>query len=261
MFDTYFEAFLADNPIGKEIHYRIRYQVYCLETGWEDAKAFPDGLERDSYDDHSVHFIVRARATGDWIAAMRLVVAPLDQLPLTRLVSLDKNVLKNLMSTEPGGKPGLSAEISRLCVVSQYRRRAYERNTPYQVPWNPDEDSSPLLPTSPNERRKAPWLKLGLIRAARDYSEENGIQYWFFLIADPLARILDSLGMGLQLIGPPVEHRGIRRPYLRDLKWGYRDIPAKSRELFEMLSHSTHFRLFSELKRGEYKLPARTLAA
>ena len=254
MFDTYFEAFLADNPIGKEIHYRIRYQVYCSETGWENPLAFPDQMEKDSFEDHAAHFIVRTRATGDWIAAMRLVVGPLDQLPVSHFATIDEKLLASFMSGTPVEDQKHSVEVSRLCVVSQYRRRAHERNTPFQVPWNP-EDSSPLVPTSPTERRRAPWLMLGMFRAAVDYSAENGIRFWFFLIADSLARILQSLGIELQLIGPGTEHRGIRRPYVRALKQGATTIERKSHDVFESLTQGAHFRLFSELKKDEYKMP------
>jgi N-acyl amino acid synthase of PEP-CTERM/exosortase system len=254
MFDTYFEAFLADNPIGKEIHYRIRYQVYCSETGWENAQAFPDQMEKDSFEDRSAHFIIRSRATGDWIAATRLVLGSLDELPLSKVAKIDEGLLTTFMSgTEPADRKH-AAEVSRLCVVSQYRRRAHERNTPFQVPWNP-EDSSPLMLASPTERRRAPWLMLGMFRAAVDYSAENGIRFWYFLIADSLARILQSLGIELQQIGPGAEHRGIRRPYVRALKQGATTIERKSHDVFESLTQGAHFRHFSELKKDEYKMP------
>lgn len=255
MFDKYFEIFLADNEAGRNIHYRLRYQVYCIETGYENPFAYPDRHEKDVYDARSAHFIVRSRTTGDWIAAMRLVVAPPDELPHRKVATIDNQSLNNFMMKATGEISGLCTEISRLCVVSQYRRRAHEKHIPYQVPWDPAQDPSSLHMSSPTDRRRAPWLKLGLIRAARDFSEEHDIRYWFFLIADPLARILESLGVGLQLIGPPINYRGLRRPYLRDLMWGYGDIPIKSQELFEMLNESNRYRLFSELEREDYKTP------
>ncbi len=255
MFDKYFEIFLADNEAGRDIHYRLRYQVYCMETGYENPFAYPDRREKDLYDARSAHFIVRSRATGDWIAAMRLVVASADELPHRRVATIDNQLLNSFMLKATGETSGLCSEISRLCVVSQYRRRMHEQHTPYQVPWDPARESTSVGKSSSVDRRKAPWLKLGLIRAARDFSEENNIRYWFFLIADPLARILESLGVGLQLIGPPIDYRGLRRPYLRDLKWGYGDIPMKSREFFQMLNESNRYRLFSELGREDYKTP------
>ncbi len=36
MFDDHFEVFLADTRESKEIHYSIRYQVYCEEMGFEN---------------------------------------------------------------------------------------------------------------------------------------------------------------------------------------------------------------------------------
>ena len=44
--------------------YRLRYQVYCLERGFEDAHANPGGRERDKFDDHSVHRLLVHAETG-----------------------------------------------------------------------------------------------------------------------------------------------------------------------------------------------------
>ena len=63
-FDSNFEVFLADTLEGKQIHYNLRYQVYCDEMGFEDKDSFPDKMESDEWDDNSVHFIVRHRASG-----------------------------------------------------------------------------------------------------------------------------------------------------------------------------------------------------
>jgi len=50
VFDRHFEAFLADTEPARQTHYRLRYQVYCRDTGWEDAARFPDQMERDEHD-------------------------------------------------------------------------------------------------------------------------------------------------------------------------------------------------------------------
>jgi hypothetical protein len=40
-----FEVILADDQWSRHIHHQLRYQVFCLETGYEDPAQFPDGEE------------------------------------------------------------------------------------------------------------------------------------------------------------------------------------------------------------------------
>lgn len=80
--------------------YKIRYQVYCLETGYENPFAYPQKMERDNFDVRSIHFIVRSRATGDWIAAMRLVLGPLGNLPIKQFATIEpERLLKRIGAT------------------------------------------------------------------------------------------------------------------------------------------------------------------
>lgn len=251
MYNKYFEVFVADNTEGKEINYGVRYLVYCLETGYEEAAIFPDKKEIDEFDDRSVHFIVRARATGDWIAAMRLVIGSIDQLPISKFTTIDPEQLLQHTGANSLHDFGLCAEVSRLCVVSQYRRRVHERNVPHQIPWDPNQDTD----AGSQERRKAPWLMLGLLHSARIYSEEQNIPYWFFLAANSLARIIKGLGMKLDQTGYPCEHRGVRYPYVANMPGNFDQLRLKFPDLAETLSKEPHYRLFSELTRDDYKLP------
>ena len=252
MYNKYFEVFLADNHEGRVVNYRIRYQVYCLETRYENPSAYPEKKESDRFDQSSVHFVVRARATGDWIAAMRLVVGSLDRLPIGEFAEIDNELLLKHTGARSLTDFDVCAEVSRLCVVAQYRRRAHERNVPHQVPWNPDDDSDE---TANQERRKAPWLMLALLHAARNYSEEKNIPYWFFLTPHSLARIIKGLGMKLEQTGPGCDHRGIRYPYVANMPHNFDQLRLKNPELAATLSKEPHYRLFSELTRNEYKLP------
>jgi N-acyl amino acid synthase of PEP-CTERM/exosortase system len=256
MFDNYFEVFLADCPEGKEINYRTRYQVYCLETGYEDPLRFPNERETDEFDAHAAHFIVRARATGDWIAALRLVLGPLGKLPISRLATIDKDLLVRLQGANSAEDFAVSAEISRMCVVAQYRRRPLERHTPYQIPWDADDESSDKDKPVADERRKAPWLMLALLYAARDYSVQNGINHWFFLAARSLARIFKGLGMQLEQTGPGSEYRGIRFPHVIKIPSGFDNFELKYPKLAETIPTGIRYKRFSELEKHDYKIPA-----
>ena len=119
MFDSHFEVLLADTPSSIRINYRIRHQVYCLETGYENPDIHRDGLESDAHDKNAVHFMVRHKATGKYVAAMRLIIGRLDDLPLTRHSQVQRDLIE--LPTASG------AEVSRLCVIDEFRRRSPER--------------------------------------------------------------------------------------------------------------------------------------
>ena len=91
-FDTNFEVFLADTPGSREIHFNLRYQVYCEEMGFEDKDRFPDQMESDEWDDCAVHFLVRHRYTGQWLAAMRLVYHKDSAFPFEEKSRLDEKI-------------------------------------------------------------------------------------------------------------------------------------------------------------------------
>jgi N-acyl amino acid synthase of PEP-CTERM/exosortase system len=77
MFDERYEVVVACTHVTRRIHHQIRYQVYCVEQGYEDPAQYPDQEEHDAWDEHAVHFLVRERSSGEWIGAMRLI-RPLD---------------------------------------------------------------------------------------------------------------------------------------------------------------------------------------
>jgi len=230
-----YDFYLADNDAGRRIHYKLRYQVYCLREKFEDPSSHPSFLEQDQYDDISAHFIVRSRATGEWLGAMRLIIAPVQKLPVSRISSMD---LKNFP-----GIPGKGvAEASRLCTL---------------IPTSPRSNSAPDTKKARNRHAgphhlishalQTSWITVGLISAVRQYSLAHEILYCFFLISDPLARMLRRLGMEIDPVGSPCFHRGWRRPYMHNFKTGYQTMRARSPELYKVFCRRTAYARYSEV--------------
>ena len=105
MFDTHFDVLLCDTTESRDWHYELRYDVYCIDRAYENASAFPDKRERDNHDAESVHFLVRNRTNGQFVASMRLVVGEPSELPFWHHCQLDK--------PKEHAALGKSAEISR----------------------------------------------------------------------------------------------------------------------------------------------------
>jgi N-acyl amino acid synthase of PEP-CTERM/exosortase system len=237
MLEQEYDFYLADTDAGKSIHYNLRYQVYCLREKFEDSARYPNSLEQDEYDDTSAHFIVRSRITGEWLGAMRLVIAPVQKLPVSKFSSVDS---ANFAAVEWRKV----AEASRLCTLLPTRPRAEFTTSATKTPKGPANSShSQALQTS--------WIAVGLIRSARQYCLKHEIIHCFFLISDPLARMLRRLGMEIEPVGSPCQHRGWRRPYIHNVKTGYQAMTTRSPELYKTFCRPTAYARFSELENTE----------
>jgi N-acyl amino acid synthase of PEP-CTERM/exosortase system len=226
LFDDRFEIFVADTNLSKSIHYNLRYRVYCLNKGFENPGAFPDQQETDDYDKNAVHFIVRHRESGTWVGAMRLVIDVPAQLPLSRLTEIDTNSFKFLTDA-------LVAEASRLCI--SLPTEIFTVNQKY----NSTDLYETLHPSS---------ISMGLIRAAREYCLSHNIRFSFFLITSQLARILQRVGMEISVVGPAVQHRGLRCPYIHDFIEGYKSMREKSPLVYKMFQTSPAYKCYSKTR-------------
>jgi N-acyl amino acid synthase of PEP-CTERM/exosortase system len=215
MFDNHFEVVLADTEWAKNIHYNLRYRVYCLERGYEDPQAYPDLRERDRYDDISTHFVIRSFESHEWLAALRLITVPFDSLPINRVSEIYNHQLPEFSKSEV-------AELSRLCAVTPKEKLTF------------------------GSASTTSWISMAFMRAARSYALEHNIRYFFVLIADSLARILNRAGIEFTPVGPISNYRGKRRPYIHDVQLGYRYMPVKTPEIHKMFCHAPAYRLASE---------------
>lgn len=238
LFDEKFEVFLADTEAARRIHYGIRYQVYCRETGFEDAGQFPDRLERDHWDPCAVPFLVRHRWSGQWIATMRLILGGDQSLPVEGMCRIENAKVLRL----PGQR---KAELSRLCMVKEFRRRGEEPKHPFEIEGVGGKDV-PAIQANRRERRREPEILLGLLRAGFRFSETAGLDYWVILITPALARMLQRINTSIERIGPSCAHRGQRFPYVTQLAREERQISEIDPEVADMLGRGPAYLRFSQ---------------
>ena len=84
-----YEVVLANTAESKKIHFNLRYQIYCIEKGFEEAKQFPDELEKDEYDDRAVHFLIKHKADQQWVGTFRLIIDKFHDLPISQHAQID----------------------------------------------------------------------------------------------------------------------------------------------------------------------------
>ena len=200
-FRKYFQAIPALDEDLRRSAYRIRHAVYCEELGYEPVRE--DGLETDEFDARSVHCLLRT-LSGDFVGCVRLVLTDAanrsSPLPFERLcaTALDRTIVDPARLDR-----SKIAEVSRLAVVSRYRRRRGEQKVPVAI--NESDFGTP-------ERPRFPYLALGLYLGMLAQARHHGVETLFMLTDRRLAKQLSRLGASMRTIGTPIQHRGERYP-------------------------------------------------
>lgn len=227
MFDDVYEVVLADCPAAQAIHRKVRYQVYCVERGYEDPAHFPAGEESDPWDDDAVQFVVRERVSGSCVGAIRLILPRAVDFPIETLGCLSTSASAGLRRRELG-------ELSRICVVRSRQASMGERALATGIGRVPAAREFEVL--------------VGLVRAVTVYGLQRGIERCYVLITDSFARLLRRLGLVLEPAGRPVDHRGARAPYLYMLRDSVRSASSRSAALGEFFARdSLAYRRSSEI--------------
>lgn len=214
-------------PCNDEVLFRtvqeLRYQVYCEECGFLEPEDCPGGRESDEHDVNSSHFV--ALNQQNTLAGYVRLVLPdaIQTFPFqTHCVTLLDGV-----TLPPAAR---SAEISRLMVRKDYRRRHGERPPSGAA----IEEAEPAYPHE--MRNHSPQILLCLYRAMYAYSLQNGIRYWYAAMERSLARILTRMNFGFQQIGPATDYYGPVAPYVADLRVLEHQLSQKNPELLAWMS-------------------------
>jgi hypothetical protein len=97
----------AASPIDEEAAYRLRFDT-VVEEGWATTADFPDGLERDEFDERAVH--VLGRHSDRLVAVARLVFPqPGQPLPTEREFDLTMEPVDGVV------------DVGRAIIVKDYR--------------------------------------------------------------------------------------------------------------------------------------------
>lgn len=228
-FERYFEVVPAVAPELVDSVYRIRYEVYCRELHYEREDAFPDGREMGPDDAHSIHCLLRHRPSGTFAGCVRLVMNdPADlqsRLPFERycLHSLQRDIIdpEKLRRDSFG-------EISRLAVVSRFRRRTGEQGTAHAV-------AEDLPNPSRDERRVFPHIALGLYLAAAAMGLRAGLDAVFVMMEPRLARHLRRYGIVFTQAGDVINYHGQRGPFFITRESLYSNLEPDVRDLLDLI--------------------------
>ena len=202
-FKKYFNICTAstDSLLGDVFH--IRHEVYCESLKFEAVRA--DQRETDHCDAHSVHCLLRkVDEPFEPVGCTRLVLTnpeqPDELLPFEKTCGalLDRSIVDPSRLAR-----GRIAEISRLAVRGQYRRRKGEEHEHATI--NGSDFSTGAQP-------RFPYIPTSLLLGAVALAERQQIETVFVLTEPRLAAHFAKLGVEVIQIGAPISHRGTRIP-------------------------------------------------
>jgi len=239
MFNDYFEIFLADTEESKNIHYSIRYQVYCEELGYENKGDFPDQMEFDDDDTRSVHFIIRNKQTKQWVGTVRLINKQDNLLPIEQNGSMNQEIHTNDLFG--------AVELSRLCLIKDVRRNK-DIDPPHGIIASDASKAEKSAGDVPSQNKLNRLIIWGLFHAVAEYCQVNKKQYCYFMTTRILAKVLKVGRLKIIKIGEGIDHKGQRFPFKLDA------IRAYHSDIWQ--SQFNSFQLFSESKNCQYSSAA-----
>ena len=224
-FQTYFQVVPAVTDALVMEAQKIRHDVYCRELGWETVR--DDGLEKDAFDDHSLHCLLRSRTREKYIGCIRLVLPTDSGNGLSLPFQETCRGLLDVGHPDPRVMGDLQvAEVSRLAISADYRRRRNEKGRPVSFG---DRQSVK------EERRKFPYIPVALYLGMLEMASRKDIKTLYILTEPLLAKHFSRLGGKLQPVGQGVEHRGLRVPYIMDVEEVLREARLMMRPLIRTI--------------------------
>jgi len=188
--------------------YRLRYEVYALEFGFENPDDFPDKLEKDIYDQYSVHFIA-LNEDDDIIGTVRMILNSEKGFPVEHA--------SEITDFEDRPSPDKITEVSRLAVSKRLRRRPEDGMHGVESYITQAQGGVSDIPRqkadAEKEKRQRPVIVLGLYRAVYHKCKELGITHMYMITEDKLFHALYKFGFIFKKVGKSVEYHGKRTPY------------------------------------------------
>ena len=209
--------------------FRLRYEVYALEFGFENPDDFPDKFEKDEYDQYSVHFAA-LNEDGDVIGTIRMILDSPKGFPMEHAADVTG------FSDKP--EPQCIAEISRLAVSKNLRRRPEDgmHGVESYIPQAQGGVSDvKTVDQSVQEKRKRPVIVLGLYRAVYRKCKEMGISHMVMISEAKLYHALYRFGFVFSPVGEAVEYHGKRIPYATSWDRIERHMKEKHPDLLKFL--------------------------
>lgn len=231
IYNQYFYYRIARAAEEVEAAHRLRYQVYCEETGYLCKEDNPDGLEIDEHDSHSIQSVLYYRPLNLAAGTVR-VVLPVKDVPYcnqpARMAAPALDQLPDRILPKKS-----TGEISRFAIHSSFRKR--QDDGLYASVYDVRLGNDP--------RRVLPHMTLGLMTSIFEITLEAKLTHLCAIIDPALLRLLRMLGLRFEAVGPLVEFHGPRQPVFASCKQLIDGVKEGFPEIYNVISGNGRFHL------------------
>ncbi|MGR9087366.1 MAG: PEP-CTERM/exosortase system-associated acyltransferase [Gammaproteobacteria bacterium] len=223
----YFYTIKASTPELQRMAYHLRYQVYYEEQNMISPQDVDNRTEFDQWDRHSIHCLQFHKPSNQPIGNVRLI--PLNT-GNPHILPIEEHYIKSFdfhdtpVSNLRQGKVG---EVSRMAILSSFRRRTADQNYSPFIDDNPYGKGVKRFPIN--------YIPMCLAFTAIILLMEARLDYGAALMEPRLARLLIRFGIELQQIGEPIDYFGLRAPYLIFPEHTYQGLPSNYKALFDLI--------------------------
>ena len=204
-FYEYFSIGIANTSNLKKAVYKLRYDVYNRELGYE--KNCPIDNEQDDFDTYSTHAIIQHKASGLYAGCVRLVtppkINPKAKLPFE--IHCSKSFDPRKLELLKEGDNVKVGEVSRLTVLSNFRLRKSDSKTPDGI-----STEYRSLETSKEGMRYFPFIAIALFFAGASMLKHKNNKYGFVMMEERLARLLRHSEINFIQLGETLDYHGQR---------------------------------------------------
>ncbi len=230
-FEEFFQIQRADSSAVLNDIYRIRYGVYCKEFGYDLPSH--QGLERDEFDRYSSHCLLSHKQTGEKVGCIRVISLPetVSSMELPFVTHCADSLYPeqvDVLSINPNDV----CEISRVAVVSEFRRRPGEASSKEGL-------ATELNPIGKNTtlHRRFPFIAPSLYLAAGAIFLSSKKKDIFVATEPKLIKNLSTMGVRFNQVSDITNYHGLRAVYQFSRKSLQEDIQAMP----DMLNEFFHF--------------------
>jgi N-acyl amino acid synthase of PEP-CTERM/exosortase system len=227
-YQKYFFTVKADSPELRKIAYQLRYKVYIEECMFDihtyDDK---DKIERDEYDDDSLHALLFHKPTNQAIGYIRLIPYNQERFELLPLEKYGKIQINDDINLSESLRSNRIGEISRMCLLSSFRQRRFD-----QIYLTGSETDTENF----NERRfPINYLALCLSFMSINLVFEANLDHAVAMMEKPLAMLIKKYGIQHRQLGKFIEYCGYRAPFLILPQQTYNYLTPEMLELYKVI--------------------------
>lgn len=197
IFHQYFEVKIAYQANELESIFRLRYDVFCEEFKFEEEVDCPNQLEMDSYDLQSIEAYLLHQDDKKVSGCVRLIL-PKDKGPILPFAHYTQQEFQPEECLK-------FAEVSRLTVAKDFRRRKWDGHIPAGV--------SSQVSQLGKIGRNFPLPAISMMFCGASLARIHLMDYAYAMMEPRLAYAMSHYGIHFEQVGELVDYHGERAAY------------------------------------------------